>query len=64
MFRRDLLRCAELLKPLLDRPLLELLFAGPDDGRLDQTGYTQPALFAVEYCLGQLLLVVGHPTRT
>ena len=56
---------------LLDRPLLELLFAheGTADAELlNQTGYTQPALFAFEYALAQLWqswgvrpdVVMGH----
>ena len=44
----------DLLDRLLDRPLLDLLFApeGTADAELlNQTGYTQPALFAFEYAL-------------
>jgi acyl transferase domain-containing protein/acyl carrier protein len=69
VFRAALDRCAELLEPHLDRPLLEVLF--PAHGRptpLDETAYTQPALFAVEYALTELWrscgvtpnVVVGH----
>nr|WCD56677.1 polyketide synthase [Micromonospora sp.] len=36
--------------PLLDGDLREVMFADPD-GVLDQTGWTQPALFAVEVAL-------------
>ena len=54
-FRRALDRCDAILKPLLSHPLLEVLFA-PADGKtaLDQTAFTQPALFAVEYALAEL----------
>jgi acyl transferase domain-containing protein/surfactin synthase thioesterase subunit len=54
-FRRTLDRCNELLKPHLERPLLEVIFA--EDGaaeRLNETCYTQAALFAVEYSLAKL----------
>ena len=53
VFREALDRCAELLAPQLDRPLLSLLDpqAGPV---LDQTGYTQPVMFALEYALAAL----------
>ncbi len=54
-FRDALDACAELLRPLLPVPLLPLLF--PDDvagSLLDDTVYTQPALFAVEYALAAM----------
>ncbi|MGK4578842.1 type I polyketide synthase [Kitasatospora sp. HPMI-4] len=43
--------CAE-LDPHLDRPLREVVFGGEG---LDQTGFTQPALFAVEVALFRLV---------
>jgi acyl transferase domain-containing protein/SAM-dependent methyltransferase/acyl carrier protein len=62
VFRRELEKCAEILKPLLDEPLLEVLFAdggepkgdGPQRHLLDETRYTQPALFALEYALSAM----------
>ncbi|MET9805621.1 type I polyketide synthase [Streptomyces halstedii] len=49
--------CAE-LDPLLDRPLREVIDAGPGDrdhGLLDRTEYTQPALFALGVALFRLV---------
>ena len=69
-FRAAIDRCAELLRPELGHDLRELIFG--DDASagaiLDQTAYTQPALFAVEYALSQLWqswgiipdAVIGH----
>jgi acyl transferase domain-containing protein/surfactin synthase thioesterase subunit/acyl carrier protein len=68
-FREALDRCAVLLETRLDRPLLEVMFGSRDTASLlDQTRYTQPALFALEYSLAQLWLgwgivpdaVIGH----
>jgi acyl transferase domain-containing protein len=53
VFRAALERCAGVLDGLLERPLIDLLFAG-DAGELEQTGNTQPALFAVEWGLAEL----------
>src|SRR3989304_5983331 len=54
VFRSSLQQCDNLLHPLMDEPLLSVLY--PEDGRnvLDETAYTQPALFAVEYALAQV----------
>jgi acyl transferase domain-containing protein/NADPH:quinone reductase-like Zn-dependent oxidoreductase/SAM-dependent methyltransferase/acyl carrier protein len=55
VFRTALDECARLVAPHLDRPLLEVLF--PPAGAatpLDETRYTQPALFAIEYAIAQL----------
>jgi acyl transferase domain-containing protein/acyl carrier protein len=49
--------CAE-LDPHLERPLRDVLF-GDDADALDQTGFTQPALFAVEVALFRLVEAWG-----
>jgi acyl transferase domain-containing protein len=56
VFREALDRCAALLDAHLDRPLLSVMHppADGDEGLLDETGYTQPALFALEYALATL----------
>jgi acyl transferase domain-containing protein/NADPH:quinone reductase-like Zn-dependent oxidoreductase/acyl carrier protein len=52
VFRAALDRCEALLRKELDIPLTELLFEA--EGQLGQTGYTQPALVALEYALAEL----------
>ncbi|HBQ99714.1 MAG TPA: short-chain dehydrogenase, partial [Cyanobacteria bacterium UBA11691] len=65
-------RCDQILQPYLDYPLLEVLYPKEDQksssSLLDQTAYTQPALFAIEYALFKLWeswgikpnVVMGH----
>jgi len=55
-FRRTLDECEEILRPHLEKSLLEVIFQPSDDGQkwLDATAYTQPALFALEYGLARL----------
>ncbi|MBP7336117.1 type I polyketide synthase [Niveispirillum sp.] len=58
VFRAAIDRCAELLRIHAGMDLIDLLLSdGPE--RLDQTGFTQPALFCLEYALLQLWLSVG-----
>jgi acyl transferase domain-containing protein/acyl carrier protein len=53
-FRRALDRCADVLGDRLERPLLDVLYpAAGDASPLDQTIFTQPALFALEYALAE-----------
>jgi acyl transferase domain-containing protein len=54
-FKKALDRCDELLQPHLDRSLISLLFSQDKEKvLLNQTIYTQPALFALEYSLYEL----------
>ncbi|OAN67114.1 type I polyketide synthase [Sphingomonas sp. TDK1] len=67
VFRSALERCDAILRDALDVPLLSILY-GEHAGRIDQTAYTQPALFALEYALSALWrswgiepsIVLGH----
>ncbi|MEL7333628.1 MAG: beta-ketoacyl synthase N-terminal-like domain-containing protein, partial [Cyanobacteria bacterium J06560_2] len=52
IFRAELNRCADVLKNY-DIDLLKVLYQ-ENNNTLDQTAYTQPALFAIEYALAQL----------
>ena len=53
VFRAALDTCAELLRSELERPLLEVLWGNATE-LLQQTAYTQSALFAVEYATAEL----------
>ncbi|MEH1781707.1 MAG: type I polyketide synthase [Nostoc sp.] len=72
-FRQTLDKCDEILWPYLEKPLLSVLYPqstalAENSSVLDQTAYTQPALFAIEYALAQLWqswgikpdVVMGH----
>ncbi len=66
VFRQTIDECAAIVaaQGILDRPLLDVLYpADPNDRAVDDTRYTHPALFAVEYALAQLWLSWGvEPT--
>jgi len=69
VFRAALEACDQILRPRLGESLLDLLY-GPeaDNERLQQTGFAQPAIFAIEYALSELWrswgvtpdIVAGH----
>ena len=68
-FRNALERCDELLRELHNQSILSIIYSEPGaPSLLDETAYTQPALFALEYALAQLwrswgiepTVVMGH----
>jgi malonyl CoA-acyl carrier protein transacylase len=62
VFHQALNKCDEILREDLEQPLLEILYHQTNSDLLDQTSYTQPALFAIEYALFQLWQSWGiHP---
>jgi acyl transferase domain-containing protein/surfactin synthase thioesterase subunit/acyl carrier protein len=71
VFREALDQAFSVIDPLLDRPLGQVMWALPGTANaalLDQTGFTQPALFAFEWALAHLWrsfgvepdLLLGH----
>ena len=68
VYRAALERCRDVLRGEMDRDLLDVMFEEDVTSPLDETGYAQPALFAVEYALLQLwrswgiepAMVLGH----
>jgi acyl transferase domain-containing protein/acyl carrier protein len=59
-FRKTLEQCDQLLRPYLDISLLSVLYPADNTAELlNQTIYTQPVLFALEYALAQLWLSLG-----
>ncbi|MFB2880050.1 MupA/Atu3671 family FMN-dependent luciferase-like monooxygenase [Floridanema aerugineum] len=72
-FRKVFDRCDEILQPYLKKSLIEILYPTSTEETeaaltLDETAYTQPALFAIEYALYELwrswgiepTAVIGH----
>lgn len=67
VFGEAMERCDTILKPILGRSIIDLIDNGGDE-LLAQTGFTQPALFALEYALSELwrswglvpVAVMGH----
>ena len=55
VFRAAIERCADGLRPHLEHPLLSVIFpADAGSTLINETRYTQPALFALEYALSEL----------
>jgi len=69
LFRRIVDNCCEILKSYIDVDLREIIYPDlfPSDGpvsRLNETRYTQPALFVVEFAMAQLWISWGiQPTK-
>ncbi|MBD2534125.1 aminotransferase class III-fold pyridoxal phosphate-dependent enzyme, partial [Nostoc flagelliforme FACHB-838] len=68
-FRQAIDRCDQILSSHLEKPLLEILYPGNNESYLlNETAYTQPAIFSLEYALAELWrswgitpdLVMGH----
>ncbi|NES04121.1 MAG: SDR family NAD(P)-dependent oxidoreductase [Okeania sp. SIO2F4] len=68
VFRAALDECEEILAELGVDSILEIIYPDAETSPLDQTAYTQPALFAIEYSLAKLWeswgikpdVVMGH----
>ncbi|MDM8557191.1 amino acid adenylation domain-containing protein [Candidatus Parabeggiatoa sp. HSG14] len=67
IFREQVDKCADILKPHLKLDLREILYPSTEQisdaaQQLEQTALTQPALFVIEYALAQLWMAWGiHP---
>ena len=67
-FRRTINQCDEALSDILGKSLMSVLYPDGSDSPLDETAFTQPALFAIEYALAELWrswgvepsVVMGH----
>ena len=68
-FRAAMDECNEILRHYLDETLLDVIFAEDEQNALiNETAYTQPALFAIEYSIARLWqswgvvpdMVLGH----
>ena len=70
VFKAQVDSCCELVKQRYQKDLLPVMFPGPggDSRMIDNTEYTQPALFIIEYALAMLLesrgirpaMMIGH----
>lgn len=63
LFKETVDSCSEILKPHLDLDIRDLLFPASVNEesakKLEQTVYTQPALFIIEYALAKLFISYG-----
>ncbi|QWR76994.1 SDR family NAD(P)-dependent oxidoreductase [Candidatus Magnetomonas plexicatena] len=54
IFRDTLTECDKILRKYIDVPLLELMYGGVSAAVINETRYTQPVLFCLEYSLYKL----------
>ena len=61
VFKQQMDLCCDYLTPILKQDLRAIIFPENDDmaGKINETQYTQPALFVVEYSLAQLWMSWG-----
>ncbi len=71
LFRQTVTYCDQILRPYLEKPLLEVLYPSDESTNTEEIhemGYMQPALFVIEYALAKLWqswgiqpdIVMGH----
>lgn len=68
LFRQEIDQCSQILVDYLPEPLTKIMFDPEKASLLNQTQYTQPALFVLQYALAQLWMswgilptaVIGH----
>jgi acyl transferase domain-containing protein/acyl-CoA synthetase (AMP-forming)/AMP-acid ligase II/pimeloyl-ACP methyl ester carboxylesterase/acyl carrier protein len=58
-FKNTVDYCEQILSQYLDKPITEILFDKENEDLLNQTIYTQPSLFVIEYALAKLWLTWG-----
>jgi microcystin synthetase protein McyD len=54
VFKETLELCDQILEPLLEKSLLDLIFQEQNSQLLEETQITQPVIFSVEYALAKL----------
>jgi len=64
VFREEMDRCFEVLRPLMDYDIKEILYPGQescpaDAEKLNRTANAQPVIFTIEYALARLLMKWG-----
>ena len=58
-YRDAMDRCAALLQPHLGADIRDIILAADADGLINETRFTQPALFCIEYALATLWMGLG-----
>ncbi|KAA3617208.1 MAG: acyltransferase domain-containing protein [Calditrichaeota bacterium] len=60
LFKECVDHCAEILKPVISKDIRDIIFtADKDSSEINETQFTQPALFIIEYALAKLWIELG-----
>ncbi|MBF0318985.1 MAG: amino acid adenylation domain-containing protein [Nitrospirae bacterium] len=59
VFREAMDACDAIATPIIGKSIVDIIYGGKDAGLINETLYTQPAIFCVEYALARLWLSWG-----
>lgn len=63
VFRSELERCSDLLEKITGYSIKNIIFDEANAEKLNNTFYTQPAMFVIEYSLGKMMIELGYKPK-
>ena len=63
VFRSEFEKCSELLEKVTGYSIKDIIFDETNAEKLNNTFYTQPAMFVIEYSLGKMMMEMGYKPK-